>query len=182
MRSMQWQLGIFGTISAFAFRHRETSSDHRVISCYFKIHFLLLSFLFVCQYHVPFLSTYPATKMLYTRQRIQRFCKFKFSHFLLILNYFSPFRQFFVSSVPSLSLPFPSSVIYLFYNWLSNSICARQSRSCRYCQLICQPSSVLFISQTCCPDSRSCASYKLPCRNFTKLRQSEFIVQFRTIW
>ena len=27
MRSMQWQLGILGTISAFAFRHRETKKN-----------------------------------------------------------------------------------------------------------------------------------------------------------
>ena len=27
MRSMQWQLGILGTISAFAYRHRETKEN-----------------------------------------------------------------------------------------------------------------------------------------------------------
>ena len=27
MRSMQWQLGMFGTISAFAYRHRETKKN-----------------------------------------------------------------------------------------------------------------------------------------------------------
>ena len=27
MRSMQWQLGILGTISAFAYRHRETKKN-----------------------------------------------------------------------------------------------------------------------------------------------------------
>ena len=27
MRSMQWQLGILGTISAFAYRHRETEKN-----------------------------------------------------------------------------------------------------------------------------------------------------------
>jgi hypothetical protein len=27
MRSMQWQLGVLGTISAFAFRHRETKKN-----------------------------------------------------------------------------------------------------------------------------------------------------------
>ena len=27
MRSMYWQLGILGTISAFAFRHRETKKN-----------------------------------------------------------------------------------------------------------------------------------------------------------
>ena len=29
MRSMQWQLGILGTISAFAYRHRETKKNLR---------------------------------------------------------------------------------------------------------------------------------------------------------
>ena len=29
MRSMQWQLGILGTISAFDFRHRETKKKHQ---------------------------------------------------------------------------------------------------------------------------------------------------------
>jgi len=29
MRSMQWQLGILGTISEFAFRHRETKKKMR---------------------------------------------------------------------------------------------------------------------------------------------------------
>jgi len=27
MRSMQWQLGVLGTISAFAYRHRETKEN-----------------------------------------------------------------------------------------------------------------------------------------------------------
>jgi len=27
MRSMQWQLGVLGTISAFAYRHRETKKN-----------------------------------------------------------------------------------------------------------------------------------------------------------
>ena len=32
MRSMQWQLGVLGTISAFAFRHRETKRQN-MTSC-----------------------------------------------------------------------------------------------------------------------------------------------------
>jgi len=33
MRSMLWQLGILGIISAFAFRHRETKKKSLISSC-----------------------------------------------------------------------------------------------------------------------------------------------------
>ena len=57
MRSMQWQLGILGTISAFAYRHRETKKN------------LCFCFCFVLQYRNIF-KTFVATSKVCFKNKL----------------------------------------------------------------------------------------------------------------
>jgi hypothetical protein len=67
MRSMQWQLGVLGTISAFAFRHRETkknlcrggrSQNLPQLTVFHQILYLFLFFSILVTCHsAPFLNT-----------------------------------------------------------------------------------------------------------------------------
>ena len=48
MRSMQWQLGILGTISAFAYRHEETTCNIQNVRIFpqHNVRFIQLNLLF----------------------------------------------------------------------------------------------------------------------------------------